>query len=237
MKVKIGPYPNHRFYHNWLYNWFGYSPKQRTSIKIHKYDTWSMDDTLAPIILPMLVQLKETKHGAPNVDPKDVPINLRAKEKDVLKYKEVGEVDPDFFKRWDWVLDEMIYAFDCKANKDDVYMRFKIEDRVGMKKEQERISNGFRLFGKYYESLWDQFMTDMFEVDDEAIRNLVLLAKEGEVMDPIDWSELNITEDQAYIMMATHVLEMDRNHLTDGAIIVKLLVENFVLNLKLMGKQ
>ena len=155
MKVYIGSYPNHRFYHNWLYNWFGYSPKQRTSIKIHKYDTWSMDDTLAPIILPMLVQLKETKHGAPNVDPKDVPINLRAKEKDVLKYKEVGEVDPDFFKRWDWVLDEMIYAFDCKANKDDVYMRFKIEDRVGMKKEQERISNGFRLFGKYYESLWD----------------------------------------------------------------------------------
>ena len=80
-------------------------------------------------------------------------------------------------------------------------------------------------------------MTDMFEVDDEAIRNLVILAKEGEAMDPIDWGDLNITEDQAYVMMATHVLEMERNHLTDGAIIVKLLVENFVLNLKLMGKQ
>jgi hypothetical protein len=80
-------------------------------------------------------------------------------------------------------------------------------------------------------------MTDMFEVDDEAIRNLVLLAKEGAMMDPIDWGELAITEDQAYIMMAAHVLEMERNHLTDGAIIVKLLVENFVLNLKLMGKQ
>ena len=80
-------------------------------------------------------------------------------------------------------------------------------------------------------------MTDMFEPDDEAIKTLVILAKEGALMDPIDWSELNITEDQAYIMMATHVLEMERNHLTDGAIIVKLLVENFVLNLKLMGKQ
>ena len=80
-------------------------------------------------------------------------------------------------------------------------------------------------------------MTDMFEVDDEAVRNLVILAKEGESIDPIDWGELNITEDQAYIMMAAHVLEMDRNPLTDGAIIVKLLVENFVLNLKLMGKQ
>ena len=78
-------------------------------------------------------------------------------------------------------------------------------------------------------------MTDMFEVDDEAIRNLVILAKEGEKMDPIDWRDLNITEDQAYIMMATHVLQMERNHLTDGAIIVKLLVENFVLNCKLMG--
>ena len=80
-------------------------------------------------------------------------------------------------------------------------------------------------------------MTDMFEVDDEAIRNLVILAKEGESIDPIDWGELNITEEQAYIMMAAHVLQMERNHLTDGAIIVKLLVENFVLNLKLLGKK
>ena len=80
-------------------------------------------------------------------------------------------------------------------------------------------------------------MTDMFEVDDDAIRNLVMLAKEGALMDPIDWGELAITEDKAYIMMATHVLEMERNHLTDGAIIVKLLVENFVLNLKLLGKK
>ena len=53
------------------------------------------------------------------------------------------------------VLDEMIYAFDCKANKDDVYMRFDIDDQDGVKAEQKRISNGFRLFGKYYESLWD----------------------------------------------------------------------------------
>jgi len=80
-------------------------------------------------------------------------------------------------------------------------------------------------------------MSDMFEVTNEAVANLVALAKEGAEMDPIDWGELNITEDQAYIMMAAHVLEMERNHLTDGAIIVKLLVENFVLNLKLLGKK
>lgn len=80
-------------------------------------------------------------------------------------------------------------------------------------------------------------MNEMFEPDDEAIRNLVILAKEGAEMDPIDWGDLNISEDQAYIMMAAHVLEMERNSLTDGAIIVKLLVENFVLNMRLLGKQ
>ena len=80
-------------------------------------------------------------------------------------------------------------------------------------------------------------MNNMFEPDDEAIRNLVILAKEGAEMDPIDWGDLNISEDQAYVMMATHVLEMERNSLTDGAIIVKLLVENFVLNMRLLGKK
>ena len=122
-------------------------------IIIHSWDTWNMDYTLAKIVLPMLKQLKATKHGSPNVDAEDVPLNLRPTEEDSLQYAKFGESDPQFFKRWDWVLDEMIYAFDCKANKDEVYMR--IEDIEEIKKEQQRISNGFRLFGKYYESLWD----------------------------------------------------------------------------------
>jgi len=127
---------------------------QKVKVHIDRWDTWSMDHTLAPIILPMLKQLKETKHGAPMVDMKDVPKELHGK-KLTKKQKENGEVDDKHFERWDWVLDEMIYAFDCKSNKDDVYMRFDIDDREDMKAEQERISNGFRLFGKYYESLWD----------------------------------------------------------------------------------
>ena len=130
---------------------------QRIEVHIDKWDTWSMDHTLAPIILPMLIQLKETKHGAPDVDLEDVPKGLRPTNTEEWQklYNETGDTDDKFFERWDWVLDEMIYAFDCKANKDDVYMRFDIDDRDGMKQEQERISNGFRLFGKYYENLWD----------------------------------------------------------------------------------
>ena len=80
-------------------------------------------------------------------------------------------------------------------------------------------------------------MSDMMTPDNPELKLIVELAKETSVTDPIDWNELNITEEQAYIMMASHVLEMERNHLTDAAIIVKLMVENFVLNLKLLGKK
>ena len=80
-------------------------------------------------------------------------------------------------------------------------------------------------------------MTDMFEPTNPEVKLIVELAKEANIADPIDWGELNITEEQAYVMMAAHVLEMERNHLTDAATIVKLLVENFVLNLKLVGKK
>ena len=124
-------------------------------VVIHSYDTWNMDHTLALIILPMLKQLKATTHGAPAVEFQDVPEELHpanAEEASKL-YWQNGETDPNYFKRWEYVLDEMIYAFDCKANKDEPYIR--IDDIEEAKREQERISNGFRLFGKYYEGLWD----------------------------------------------------------------------------------
>jgi hypothetical protein len=140
VKVNIGPY---------TYD----GEEQEMSIHIDEYDTWNMDHTLALIVLPMLKQLKETKHGAPEVDDLDVPRYLRRSIEEKTKYTTEGITDDLWFERWDWVLDEMIYAFDSKANKDEVI--FRIDNRNEQEKEQNRISNGFRLFGKYYESLWD----------------------------------------------------------------------------------
>ena len=68
----------------------------------------------------------------------------------------------------------------------------------------------------------------------EAVKILVDLAMEVEMEDPIDWGMLAVSEHDAYKLMATHVIEMYNDDLTNKAIIVKLLVENFVLNLKLM---
>jgi hypothetical protein len=86
-------------------------------VKIDPWDTWSMDSTLTPIILPMLKQLREHKHGAPSTDDEDVPANLRSTTKSAQKAKkESWDSDGNHFKRWDWIMDEMIWAFEQLAD-------------------------------------------------------------------------------------------------------------------------
>lgn len=77
-------------------------------------------------------------------------------------------------------------------------------------------------------------MTDMFEATNPDVKIIAELAKETEIADPIDWCNLNISEEQAYIMMASHAAEMEVEPLVMKSLITKLLVENFVLNVKLM---
>jgi len=152
-------------------------------VKIDRYDTWSMDHTLADIILPMLKQLNAEKHGAPHVDDEDVPMELQSWTSPA---KDEYDTDGHHFARWDYVLNEMIFAFECKA--DDTWQEkfssgehdmksvpckwdengkptlYNFEkgpndtykcDYEGMREVQKRITNGFRLFGRYYENLWD----------------------------------------------------------------------------------
>ena len=45
-------------------SWLDSKKTRSIYIKIDRYDTWSMDSTLSMIILPMLKQLKETKHAS-----------------------------------------------------------------------------------------------------------------------------------------------------------------------------
>lgn len=154
-----------------LYNdMFG---KRDIKIHIDPYDTWSMDNTLALIILPMLKQLKQTKHGSPMVDDEDVPSQLRHGNKDCD--------DNWVHYKWDFVLNEIIWAFE-QINDEDWEDQFIIErgeldfedypedegklykpvrwkkpyvvDREGIKRHQARIDNGLRLFGRYYRNLW-----------------------------------------------------------------------------------
>jgi hypothetical protein len=147
---------------------------QKIKVRIDRHDTWNMNNTLAAIILPMLIQLKKTKHGGPNVDDEDVPERLRSTS--ASKKEHEWDTDEFWFDRWDWVLDEMIWTFeqyadpfaedqfysgtaDIKFEKDDESGLTKVVsgqvDREAMKAWSERMNNGTRLFGKYYRNLWD----------------------------------------------------------------------------------
>ena len=140
-------------------------------VKIDRWDTWSMDYTLSHIVVPMLKQLKETKHGAPFVDDEDVPEELKSTSAP-LKESDY-DTDENHFKRWDWVLDEMLWSFEqnLDTNSEEKFFdhaewdekekdfgknlhKIKI-DQEGLKIHQDRKKNGFRLFGKYYQGLWD----------------------------------------------------------------------------------
>jgi hypothetical protein len=151
-------------------------------IKIDRWDTWSMDHTLAPIILPMLKELKDSKQGAPYVDDFLVPDEL--KSMNAPRCENEWDTDDNWFKRWDWCLGEMVFAFESLIN-DDWMDKFKTgvsditwveSDEVyegdtcwemkhgakhtqkydwdGMKIYEARIQNGFELFGRFYRNLW-----------------------------------------------------------------------------------
>ena len=81
-------------------------------------------------------------------------------------------------------------------------------------------------------------------IDNEiTIKQLAELAMEGDMVHPIEWSLLNMSEQKAFEMMAGNVLEQltnlpeDQRAVVAMASMTKLLVENFVLNLRLKGAE
>lgn len=160
MYVKIGPYRNYYGPYNladllkyvgvsedrraaigeWLDNtwvrklfeWYYKKFSRKVKVRIDRYDTWSMDHTLAPIILPMLKQLKATKHGAPYVDQEDLPKELRLTKRQKKVFddghwdkslnatkEEIDEASKVFFSQFDWILDQMIWSFEQQLDEDE----------------------------------------------------------------------------------------------------------------------
>ena len=155
-------------------NWVESKRSRQVYVRIDKYDSWSADHTLALIAVPLLRQLQATKHGAPLVDDDDVPegLGLRSYETEKIKANE-WDVDSNHFRRWDWVLAEIIWALEQKIGDDcesqfhsqknpdlksrafDQMMDNLVFDRDGWQAWQDRKTRGYKLFGKYYENLWD----------------------------------------------------------------------------------
>ena len=165
--------------------WIESKRKRKVKIRVDRYDTWGMDSTLSMIILPMLKQLHETKHGAPYVDDEDVPTHLRSTAAEPRENE--WDTDGNHFLRWDWIMEELIWTFEqlqpdcdwedqyrsgeydlrsvpCEWDENGKPTLYEMKDGPnhtakidydGMKAHQDRINNGLKLFGKYYQGLWD----------------------------------------------------------------------------------
>lgn len=174
-----------------LCQWIHNHRKRKVKVVVHEYDYWSADATLTPIILPLLKKLKAAKHGSGYIDMEDVPEHMRATETEEWDsqstfdfYKDETDTQKlkcDVHTRYEWALDEMIWAFE-QLNDDDSENQFWIEhgeidwdageseDKTtrtlvwkkpsvvnwdGLRNHQTRVQNGLRLFGKYFSTLWD----------------------------------------------------------------------------------
>lgn len=160
MKVQIGKYPKDGI-------------ERKVKVQIDPWDVWSLDSTLALIIHPALIKLKEAKHGAPDVSDEDVPDEL--KRVNAAKAENDWDTDSNWFKRWDYVLDCMIFSFAEIAGGrqgEDAYRKevpltesstelakligYDMEiDWEGLKEHEAKVQLGLNLFGKYYQNLWD----------------------------------------------------------------------------------
>ena len=158
MKVSIGRYPKG-------------DKERKVSVQIDKWDTWNADHTLALIIAPLLQKMKEDKQGAPNVDDADVPEHLRSTA--ATPTENGWDTDDNWHLRWNYVMDEMLWAMQQIASKDDGEDQFydhsgvddsknimqqidsiKI-DHEGLALHHARVQKGCELFGKYFQALWD----------------------------------------------------------------------------------
>ena len=172
---KIGKYWSNTWVNN-VCTWIDSKRKRNIKVHIDHYDGWSMDSTLAYIIHPLLVRLKNNKQGSPLVDDEDVPESIRSTSAPVKENE--WDIDDFHHQRWDYVIDEMIWAFEIiNTNWESEYYDFtdstdltfednsdgtgkllwknppKI-DNESINKIQDRMNNAFRLFGKYYQGLW-----------------------------------------------------------------------------------
>jgi len=142
---------------------------QKVRVHVDDHDIWSADVTIAHMVLPLLKKLRDEKHGYPLIDPKDIeglPKELKPTKKEADEYAKKGLPDPKAEARWDWVMNEMIFAMECIVDdswEDEFFERedpedmlsVKMIDREGYKKKHERIDRGLRFFGLWFRALWD----------------------------------------------------------------------------------
>jgi hypothetical protein len=110
-------------------------------VEVEDFDLYNLDFTLSKIILPALIKFRANLTGYPTVDNADVPEHLYISPTESWS----EEQDKVMRKQYEYVLDEIIFAF-----------VHNMDDEAGYDPEEEtRARKGMILFGKYFRSLWN----------------------------------------------------------------------------------
>jgi hypothetical protein len=124
----------------WIHKHLQHGGERHVSVRIDPTDVYGADHTLALIIAPTLRMLKLKKNGSPHVDNGDLPAELKMSKREKLIFEqghwntdlianlkvteeEKEAVNTKYHAGWDWVLDEMIWAFEQheRGNWDDQF--------------------------------------------------------------------------------------------------------------------
>lgn len=199
MRVKIGPYLNYYGSYNilkslkhigvsentieylddhtpkWIVSFLEkiHSMRQRkVVIHIDEYDAWNANQTMAMIIVPILIKLKNNHHGFPariysdyNISEEDDDATEKADQiwVDIL-YKMIWAFQQQMDDDWQskYILSYGEYHFEkmeSKPGEEELHeMKWDKEpvvDHDGIKLHQKKIDEGLQLFAKYYDNLWD----------------------------------------------------------------------------------
>jgi len=114
------------------------------TIHIDNFDCWSLDYTLARIIHPALIRLKETKHGYPELWEDGMVTHHNWDRQLHFDFIDEDIESTYLINKWNGILDKMIYSFGKI-----------MEDAYFDNEEWEKIQEGLDLFAKHYTSLWD----------------------------------------------------------------------------------
>ena len=117
-------------------------------VDIDDYDIWNLDYTLACIIHPALIRLKESQHGYPELWEDGMCYHEYYTRQLHFDFIDEDVESKYLWQKWQDILDDMIYAMGIIATE-------KIYDIDLDTYDNERVDRGLELFGKHFCRLWD----------------------------------------------------------------------------------
>jgi len=137
--------------------------RRKINVQIDNYDTWNLDHTLALVIYPALIQLKNTKQGIPSELVNDVGGEDWSEQDSFDFYKETHQESWNIAaQRWDDILDKMIWSFEqlIKGDYDEKYHHGTSDydwvktDKTFPNPITGKIEDTFQMVDKYPDAHW-----------------------------------------------------------------------------------